>query len=219
MVLTLSLCLACSPLLSQAFLNRNNACLLHVTIRSPTRPHAAARRLSYPSESGFKPLWVVSLLFLDAIQCARAWKHLDTRRTALRKQMLTRLVDELFVDQAQPAPLDAESTHAIAAACTAIQAYPAVEADVHADSLLFGIPNLPPAMVAPPTPPMHAIAANVPASAATTTAPLAVAPLPVATPVAGMMPTPVANVSAAPAQIATEAATPATEASAPPASS
>lgn len=154
-----------------------------MTLRASSRPHAAARRVSFPGDSLYKSVWVMSLLFLDAIQCARAFKHLEARRTQLRKNMLGKLLHELEspalplcaqVTQSIPVPrvpLDEAALNSMASACTVSAMYPGVEADVHADSTIFGIPNLP--LAAAPTPPTtappaaHAAAAPAPAPAAT----------------------------------------------------
>jgi len=181
----------------EAYLNRNNACLLHLVFRNPTRPHPCARRLTFAHDSCFKPLWCLSLLFLDALQCAKAWKHLDARRLTLRTEMVTRVVKELEMKD-----VDQSVIERAAVGCTTVAAYPSVEADVHCESPNFGIPNTLPAMIQStltpspaPTPAPASTSASAAPAPASTSSP---APSPTSSPTA-LAPSTASSPSTAPA--------------------
>jgi hypothetical protein len=214
---------------AEGIVNRNNGCLVHVVVRSTSKPHSSARRLPYAGEQLWRPLWALALLFLDAVQAARALRHLESRRTTLRKNMLAKLLDECerpvlqgsplppadslsssatvdattgapvsspAADEVRRTPLDELSLHAMAAGGTAAYVHPHLDADVHADSVLFGIPNLPPKPVPTPTPTPTLTAAPAPAQAVPTTSALSASSAP---PAAGATLPASAAASAAPA--------------------
>jgi hypothetical protein len=67
----------------EAFINQHHNCVLHIILRSTTKPHAACRRLKIASTSTSprdKPLWNLTLLFPTREQCAAAHTHLETSR-------------------------------------------------------------------------------------------------------------------------------------------
>jgi len=88
----------------EVFQNKNNPCVLHITLRSFSKPHASCRRLrtndaTSPSIPGFhtrdKPLWNLTLLFNDQMQCINAKKHLDSTRESLKSQCIQSMLSFL----------------------------------------------------------------------------------------------------------------------------
>jgi hypothetical protein len=73
----------------EPFLNRSNNCVLHVTIRSLARPHPSCRKLKGGSaDSLHAPLWNLTLLFIDPVQCQQSKRHLEQARIRIRKSIL-----------------------------------------------------------------------------------------------------------------------------------
>jgi hypothetical protein len=67
----------------EAFINQHHNCVLHIILRSTTKPHAACRRLKITSTSTSprdRPLWNLTLLFPTREQCTAAHTHLETSR-------------------------------------------------------------------------------------------------------------------------------------------
>lgn len=81
--------------LCQPFIDRSNACVLHVTLRSTLRPHPSCTMLK---GTNAKPLWTLTLYFAEKAQCLAAKNHLQQAREISRRilmQQITRMLPNL----------------------------------------------------------------------------------------------------------------------------
>ncbi len=170
----------------EAFLNRSNACVLHITIRCDTAPHASCRKLkggttvtttaigqptggSGAGQAGVtsvligKPLWNLALLFEDRVPCHAAKAQLTEARIRLRREMIRTVISSIEPATAaastapvQPPQPVTQSTPQPPAPAAGVAAPPTPT--VTAPDPAVKVPELPaPAIVEPiPTPAMTA---------------------------------------------------------------
>ena len=89
----------------EAFYNRSNANVLHITLKSINKPYKACKPLpnvrNATSSSnggiiiGEKNLWNLTLLFNNRINCATAKVHLDEQRIKIRNKHMEYIMSAL----------------------------------------------------------------------------------------------------------------------------
>ena len=88
----------------QPFIDRSNPCVLHVTLRSSTRPHVSCTMLK---GTNARPLWTLTLFVADKAQCTAAKSHFQLARESSRRSLMaqiTRILPNLpFSPQLVPA--------------------------------------------------------------------------------------------------------------------